>query len=65
MQRVCDQCEKRMGNKIGSLSLIDFHGPSNILTPKRGMVLVHFTFSCYSRHHQKGDEQYVYVAVAQ
>ena len=62
---VCEQCEKRIGNKIGPPSLIDFHSSSNILTPKRGIVQVHFTFSCYSRHHQKEDEQYVYVAVAQ
>ena len=63
--RVCDKCETRMGNKIGSPSLIDFHSSSNILTPKGGMVQVHFTFSCYSRHHIKEDEQYMYVAVAQ
>ena len=61
---VCGQCEKRVGNKAGPPSLIDFHSPSNILTPKRGMVRVHFTFSCYSRHHQKEDEEFVYVAVA-
>ncbi|SRR5258706_8772349 len=61
---VCEQCEKRMGNKMGPPSLIDFHGPSNILTARRGMVQVHFTFSCYSRHHRKEDKQYVYVAVA-
>jgi hypothetical protein len=60
---VCEQCEKRMGNKTGPPSLIDFHSSSNILTPKRGMVQVHFTFACYSRHHRKEDEQYVYVAV--
>ena len=63
--RVCEHCEKRIGNKIRSPDLIDFHGPSNILTPKHGMVQVHFTFSCYSRHHRKEDEQYVYVVVAQ
>jgi hypothetical protein len=60
--RVCEQCEKRMGNSSG---LIDFHGPTNILTPTGGMVQVHFTFSCYSRHHRKEDEQFVYVTVAQ
>jgi hypothetical protein len=63
--RVCEQCEKRMGNKKGSSGLIDFHSPSNILTSNGGMVQLHFTFSCYSRHHQKVDEQYMYVAVAQ
>ena len=63
--RVCEQCEKRMGNKTGPPSLLDFHSPSNILTPKRGIVQVHFTFTCYSRHHRKKDEQFVYVAVAQ
>jgi len=51
--------------KIDPLSLIDFHSPTNILASERGMVQVHFTFSCYSRHHRKEDEQYVYVAVAQ
>ena len=61
---VCEQCEKRMGNKIGSPSLIDFHSSSNILTPKGGAVQIHFTFSCYSRHHIWEDEQYMYVAVA-
>ena len=61
---VCDQCKKRMGNMIGSSDLIDFHAASNILTPKDGIVQVHFTFSCYSRHHRKVDAQYVYVAVA-
>ena len=60
---VCEQCKKRMGNMIGSSDLIDFHAASNILTPKDGMVQVHFTFSCYSRHHRKVDAQYVYVAV--
>jgi len=59
--RVCEQCEKRMRNSSG---LIDFHGPTNVLTPKDGMVQVHFTFSCYSRHHRKEDEQFVYVTVA-
>jgi hypothetical protein len=62
---VCGKCEKRMGNRTGPPSLIDFHGPSNILTPMGGRVQLHFTFSCYSRHHQKEDEQYVYVAVPQ
>jgi hypothetical protein len=62
---VCVQCQKRMGNKAGPPSLIDFHSSSNILTPSCGMVQVHFTFSCYSRHHRNEDEQYVYVAVAQ
>jgi hypothetical protein len=60
---VCGKCGKRMGNKTGPPSLIDFHGPSNILTPQHGMVQVHFTFSCYSRHHRKEDEQFLYVAV--
>ena len=63
--RVCEQCVKRMGNSIGPQSLIDFHSPSNILTPRSGIVQVHFTFSCYSRHHQKEDDQYVYVSVVQ
>jgi len=62
---VCGQCKKRVGNKTGPAGMIDFHSPSNILTPERGIVQVHFTFSCYSRHHRKEDEQYVYVAVAQ
>ena len=61
---LCEQCEKRMGNKIGSPSLIDFHSPSNIITPRGGTIQVHFTFSCYSRHHRKEDEEYVYVAIA-
>jgi len=52
-----------MGNKIGPPSLIDFHSPSNILTAKNGMIQVHFTFSCYSRHHRKEDKQFVYVTV--
>ena len=60
---VCEQCEKRMGNRMGPPGLIDFHSPSNILTASRGMVQVHFTFSCYSRHHRKEDKEYVYVAV--
>jgi hypothetical protein len=63
--RVCEHCEKRIGNKIGSLALIDFHSSSNIPTPKGGIVQVHFTFSCYSRHHRREDEQFVYVAAAQ
>jgi hypothetical protein len=62
---VCGRCEKRMGNKTDPPSLIDFHGPSNVLTSKRGIVQIHFTFSCYSRHHRKEDDQYVCVAVAQ
>jgi len=62
--RVCEKCEKRLGNKTGSPGLIDFHSSSNILTPNGGMVQVHFAFSCYSRHHRKEDEQYVYVAMA-
>jgi len=57
---VCGQCEKRMGQRLGPPSLLDFHGPSNIIS---GRVRVHFTFCCYP-HHQKEDEQYVYVAVA-
>jgi len=62
---VCKRCDARMGNMIGTPSLIDYHSNSNIITPKGGVVQVHFTFSCYSRHHRKEDEQYVYVAVAQ
>ena len=67
---VCEQCEKRTGNKIGPPSLIDFHSSSNILTPRGGIIprggtiQVHFTFSCYSRHHLKQDKEYVYVDVA-
>ena len=61
---VCEQCKKRMRNRIGTPGLIDFHAPSNILTPKDGIVQVHFTFSCYSRHHQREDGQYMYVTVA-
>ena len=61
--RVCEQCEKRIGNKTGPPGLIDFHGPC--LTAQRGMAQVHLTISCYSRHHRKEDEQYVYPAVAQ
>ena len=61
--RVCEQCERRIGQKTGPPSLLDFHSPSNIIRAKSGRVRVHFTFCCYS-HHQKEDEQYVYVAVA-
>ena len=61
---LCERCEKRTGNKTGPPSLIDFHSPSNIITPRGGTIRVHFTFSCYSRHHRKEDEEYVYVAVA-
>ena len=60
---VCERCGKRTGNKTGAPSLIDFHSPSNIITPRHGMIRVHFTFSCYSRHHRREDEEYVYVAV--
>jgi len=56
-------CEKRMGQRLGSPSLLDFHRPSNIVRARDGRVRVHFTFYCYS-HHQKEDEPYVYVAVA-
>jgi hypothetical protein len=62
---VCEKCEKRIGNKTGPPSLIDFHSSSNIINPKGRRVQVHFTFACYSRHHLKEDEQYVYVATAQ
>ena len=62
---VCEQCEKRVGTKIGPPSLIDFHSSSNILTPRGGVNKIHFTFSCYSRHHIKEDGQYMYVAGAQ
>ena len=61
---LCERCEKRTGNKTGPPSLIDFHSPSNIITPRSETIPVHFTFSCYSRHHRKEDEQYVYVALA-
>ena len=61
---ICEQCKKRVGNKTGPAGMIDFHSPTSILTPERGIVQVHFTFSCYSRHHRKEDEQFVYVAVA-
>jgi len=60
--RVCGQCEKRMGQRIGPPSLLDFHSPSNVIRPTSGTVQVHFTFCCYSRHHQREDERYVYVA---
>ena len=61
---LCERCEKRAGNKTGRPSLIDFHSPGNIVTPRGGTIQVHFTFSCSSRHHRKEDEEYVYVAVA-
>lgn len=60
---VCEQCEKRMGYKMGPPSLIDFHSPSNIIMARHGMVQVHFTFSCYSRHHRKEDKEYMYATV--
>ncbi len=63
--RVCRECEERVGNTLGPSSLIDFHSSSNIIRPRGRTVGVHFTFSCYSRHHRREDEQYVYVAVAQ
>jgi len=56
---ICDRCEKRVGQRMGSPSLIDFHSRSNIIRPKGETVHVHFTFCCYSQHHQ---DQYVYVA---
>jgi len=61
---VCGQCEERMGQRLGRPRLIDFHSSSNIIRPKKGTVHLHFTFCCYSRHHQKKDKQYVYVTVA-
>jgi len=60
---VCGHCEKRMGQRPGPPSLLDFHSPSNIIRARDGRVRVHFTFYCYS-HHQKQDEQYEYVVVA-
>ena len=62
--RVCGQCEERVGQRMGRPSLIDFHGPSNIITPEDGTARVHFTFCCYSRHHRKEDEQFMYVTMA-
>jgi len=62
---VCDQCEERVGQRMGRPSLINFHSPSNIIRPKNGTVDVHFTFCCYSRHHRKEDKQYMYVIVTQ
>jgi len=62
--RVCEQCERRMGQNVGPPSLLDFHSSSNIIRANDGRVRAHFTFCCYSRHHQKEDEQYAYVAVA-
>ena len=62
---VCYQCVERVGQRMGRPSLIDFHGPSNIIKPKNGTIHVHFTFCCYSRHHREEDEQYVYVTEAQ
>ena len=62
---VCERCQERVGNKKGPVSLIDFHSPSNILTPKNGVVQIHVTFSCYSRHHREEDTEYMYVAVEQ
>lgn len=61
---VCEQC-RRTGNKMEPPSLIDPHSPSNDITPRGGTIQVHFTFSCYSRHHRKEDGEYVYVTVAQ
>ena len=62
--RVCDQCEERVGQRMGRPSLIDFRGPSNIIRPEDGTAHIQFTFCCYSRHHQKEDEQFTYVAMA-
>jgi len=61
--RVCEQCERRIGHRIGPPSLLDFRSSSNIIRASYGRVRTHFTFCCYSRHHQE-DEQYAYVAVA-
>ena len=58
---ICGQCEERVGRRVGQSSLIDFHSPSNIIRTKNGTARVHFTFCCYSRHHQKEDEQFVCV----
>lgn len=59
--RICGQCEERVGQRMGQPGLIDFHSPSNIIRTKNGTARVHFTFCCYSRHHQKEDEQFVCV----
>jgi len=62
--RVCGQCEERIGRRMGRPSLIDFHSPSNIIRPKYGTARVHFTFCCYSRHHLEEDEQFMYVTMS-
>jgi hypothetical protein len=61
---VCGQCAERIGRRMGRPSLIDFHGPSNIIRPKKGTARVHFTFCCYSRHHLEEDKQFMYVTMA-
>ena len=60
-ETVCSSCEKRVGWKKGTPSLIDFYAEREITDFKDGKVRVEFSFCCYPKDHQFGDDDYLWV----
>ena len=60
-EKVCANCQKREGMKKGVPSLVDFYAEQDIIEPKGGKIRLEFSFCCYPKCHQSGDNGYLCV----
>ena len=58
-ESVCENCQKRMGKRRGTPSLIDFKAEYDMVEPKNGKIRVEFSFCCYPKCHRLGDTGYL------
>lgn len=58
-ESVCENCQKRVGKRRGTPSLIDFKAECDTIVPKNGKIRVEFNFCCYPKCHKLGDTEYL------
>jgi len=58
-ESICLSCSKREGKKNGAPGLIDFYAEREIIELIDGKVRVEFSFCCYPKDHQMGDNEYL------
>jgi len=58
-EKLCANCEKRVGTKSGIPSLIDFKAESDMIEPEDGRIRVTFVFCCYPQHAPPADGEYL------
>jgi len=56
---ICENCQKREGERRGPLSLIDFKAKYDFIEPKDGKIRIEFSFCCYPKCHKLGDTEYL------